>query len=234
MTATILSPNITNPMPIIFLVPHHFTASIFCMASFGTRKCNNGPVAVCVRLCALPLIPIHHNTCRLVLAVLCACVCVRMYKHPPGEKTGHLGETTTTEMSHLSIKLPTLWCWGGGGREIWKAPIPLMRKASVWELGVLKEWKSDLRGKTKKEKLWKTECLCLRFLRQCEKPPSRDFIVISSVRWPVPGEAITLNRLTSDTDPASYRCLDACWRYSWLVPVWALFPVLWVWLLMQN
>ena len=46
---------------------------------------------------------------------------------------------------------------GGGGREIWNASIPLMRKASIWELRVLEVWKSDLRVKTKQEKkLWKT------------------------------------------------------------------------------
>ena len=86
-----------------------------------------------------------------------------------------------------------------------------MSKASVWELRVLKEWKNDLRGKTKAEKRDKKPVfLCLRFLGQHAQPLSRDVIVISSVRWPVPGEAITLNRLASDTDPGSYRCLHSC------------------------
>lgn len=48
--------------------------------------------------------------------------------------------------------------------------------------------------------------LSLRFPRQRVEPPNRDVSVISSVRWTVPGEAITLNRFTADTDPASYRC----------------------------
>ena len=86
-----------------------------------------------------------------------------------------------------------------------------MSKASIWELRVLKVWKSDLRVKTKQENCEKQPVSrCLRFLKQRAKPPSRDFIVISSVRWPVPGDAITLNRLTSDTHPGSYRCLHAC------------------------
>lgn len=67
--------------------------------------------------------------------------------------------------------------------------------------------------------------LYLKFLKRHVKPPSRDFIVISCFRWPVPGEVITWNRLTSDTDPCSYRCLKACWRYRWLVAVWAFFQL---------
>lgn len=72
-----------------------------------------------------------------------------------------------------------------------------------------------LRGKTKKQKHGRatekkpSDLGVLRFLRQRMKPPSRDFIVISFVRRPVPGEVITLNRHTSDTDPGSYRCLGA-------------------------
>lgn len=38
------------------------------------------------------------------------------------------------------------------------------------------------------------------------EPPSRDVSVISSVRWTVPGEAITLNRFTAATVWSSYRC----------------------------
>lgn len=94
-----------------------------------------------------------------------------------------------------------------GGRQICKASILLMRRASMWELRVLKEWNSDLRGKTKTEK--QPAFLCLKFPRHCVKPPSRDLVVISFVRWLVPREVITLNRLSSDMDPCSYRCF-AC------------------------
>lgn len=97
----------------------------------------------------------------------------------------------------------------------------------MWELGVLKERNSDLRRKTKNENSGKKQpaSLCLTFLRLRVKPPSRDFIVISSVRWPVPGEVITLNRLTSHKDLGSYRCLHACSSYSWLTPVEACLQV---------
>lgn len=100
----------------------------------------------------------------------------------------------------------------------------------MWEFGVLKERNSDLRGKTKSRKQRKKKqhpaSLCLTFLRlRVKKPPSRDFIVISSVRWPVPREVITLNRLASDTDLGSYRCLHACSSYSWLIPTEARFQV---------
>lgn len=101
-----------------------------------------------------------------------------------------------------------------------------MRKASIWELRVLKERNSDLKGEKQRKKNRKKNTkqpvsLSLRFLRQRNLPAE----LISSVRWPVPGEAITLNRLNSDTEPASYRCLTACWRHSWLTPVRALFQL---------
>lgn len=91
-----------------------------------------------------------------------------------------------------------------------------MRKTSIWELRVLKERKSDFSrmgggsvvGGSGAEGIWgrwgakpnqqTTGCSAVF------EAPSRDFIVISSVRRAVPGEAIIpLNRLASVTDPAS-------------------------------
>lgn len=94
-----------------------------------------------------------------------------------------------------------------------------MRKTSIGELRVLKERKSDFSrggggsvvggvvlrgfggggvGGWAKPNQQTTGCSAVF------EAPSRDFIVISSVRRPVPGEAIIpLNRLASVTDPAS-------------------------------
>lgn len=47
---------------------------------------------------------------------------------------------------------------------------------------------------------------CVQGSSGSAEPPSRDVSVISSVRWTVPGEAITLNRFTADTLASSSRC----------------------------
>lgn len=86
-------------------------------------------------------------------------------------------------------------------------------------------WEEKQRAENS-EKKKHPACLRLMFLRlRVKKPPSQDFIVISSVRWPVPREVITLNRLAGDTDLGSYRCLHACSSYSWLIPSEARFQV---------
>lgn len=135
--------------------------------------------------------------------------CAYLAKQPLAENAGHLGQVQTTEnVSPANHSLPRSACSRGeGGGKMWNISSFLMRNASVWELRVFKGWKSDLRGKSNPKQ---AECspffLSLRFPRQRVEPPNRDVSVISSVRWTVPGEAITLNRFTADTDPASYRC----------------------------
>lgn len=95
----------------------------------------------------------------------------------------------------------------------------------VWSAQRTEQWFERENKKNENSGEKQSASLCLTFLRLRVKPPSRDFIVISSVRWPVPREVITLNRLTSDKDPGSYRCLHACSSYSWLTPVGGCFQV---------
>lgn len=154
-----LSTSITALLPIIFAASNNFRVYIFCSSSFGTHKGINNPVAVCVCMCGwlvvytsthfyLPVC-VHSSFCHSSVHV---CLCT---KTTLSERTGHLGETPTTEMSHLPIMPPSNT---EEREEIWNASILLMSKASVWELRVLKEWKNDLRGKTKTEKKRQKGC----------------------------------------------------------------------------
>lgn len=80
MTVTIFTDS-TNPLPIIFLLPNHFTVPNF-RRSFGTRKCIINTVAVYVWLYTLPVIPVCECVCTIVsVSPLCMCVC--LYKHTP-------------------------------------------------------------------------------------------------------------------------------------------------------
>lgn len=132
------------------------------------------------------------------------------------ENMGHLGEgkkidrnvsTVSQDASHP----PNNGLLRRGRVKKRNVSILLMGKASVGEClrngRAIREVKQRQKNSGEKKE---TCFLCLRFLRQHTKPLSRDFSVISSVRWLVPGEVITLNRFTSDTDPGSYRCLHSC------------------------
>lgn len=142
--------------------------------------------------------------------------CAHVYKNNPHREHGTPGRGEKIEGNVSIVNQDTSQPPNNGllrrgeGRKV-KCFHPFNGEGLRW--GVFKKWKSDSRGKTKTENSGekKETCfLCLRFLRQHTKPLSRDVSVISSVRWPVPGEVITLNRFTSDTDPGSYRCLHSC------------------------
>lgn len=154
----------------------YFTVTSFRRLSFGMRKYINRPVAMCVRvwLHSYPVIPMFVRMCAQCLSVFYACECACINVPRWGDGTPGR-DANDRNVSPVNQALSTLPCWGGGGRIIWNASIPLMRKASVGELGVFKERNSDLRGKTKNEKQWKTACFSVFKVSQaaCETSQPR-------------------------------------------------------------
>lgn len=104
MTVTFVSTSITNPLPIIFVVSHHFTVRIFCRLSFGTCKGINNPVAVCVLLCILPLIRICENVCTIVpVSPLFMCVCICINHGTPGRGANNRNVSPVNQASYTVV-----------------------------------------------------------------------------------------------------------------------------------
>lgn len=125
----------------VFLVSRHLTVPGFRRSSFETCKCLDGPAAIRARPCALPVISICVNVCSCISEHTSA------RRRDTWEEKGNDKKCLTCQSS------TSLRCSAEEEEEEGCNPsILLMRKASVWELRVLKEWNSDLRRETKKEK----------------------------------------------------------------------------------
>lgn len=134
----------------------------FHLLSFGTeiRQSLSGSVCSIVFTSIYPDLWVCEQNCFCQSSMH---VCT--HKNIPRWGNGTPGrDATNRNVPPVNQMLLILLCWGGGGGgrgEIWNASILLMSKVSIWELRVLKQWNSDLRGKTKKEKQWKTASFCV-------------------------------------------------------------------------